>query len=176
MKRKVGILTFLLLLVIFIVWLPSLVVMNIYHEEKFTVQLEERITAEPVKSLTNQFSENLFFGGAGGLASTEIELASTDDFLNKTAGEKVYSSVMLADANSRFIKLYLSLIKDRSGVYTYYERYYYPDYEIADFDGRIIYFQKNNVWLCLLIGVAILIVDLFLLKMVWSRFVRFQWV
>lgn len=182
-KTYSGPLTLFLILCIFI--LPTIVAMSVYHEERFTTRIEDRIPAEPVKSITNQFSETVAFGGAGGLASTEIRTSSVEQFLNQTAGEKVYSAIVFSGGMgegaynpgpSVLEKTYASLIKDRSGVYTYVERYEYSGYTIEDFYDGTIHWYHNNRDICFFVWLGGFVVMLFVSLKAWKEFKRRGWV
>lgn len=138
-----------------IVLIPLGICTMAYHEEYASTRIDERIRSESVKSITNKFSEAMSFGGAGGLASTEIEVFSAEQFLEKTAGEPVYSSIDYYNFDHGLDKIYVSLIKDRSGVYIYHDRYELADYYVAAFDGRNIYWYKNNESSCTILGLAL---------------------
>lgn len=152
-----------ILLIVLCAVLPILITAPFYQEENVVMQTNDVIPAEPVKSITNKFVESRSLGAAGGLASTEIEVFSASQFLNKTAGEPVYSSVNLYDYTSGsyriFDRTYASLIKDRSGVYTYHDEYKLDGYVVKDysFDGRTICWQKNNFLVCLVLWLIILL-------------------
>lgn len=174
--KKVLIFIFAFMLIgAFVFGLPTFMAMCLYHEDSFITRIDDRIPDEPVKSITNKFVEGAGFGGAGGLASTDIETSSVDQFLEKTAGEKIYSTYSLKYDTASFdpypnvfIKTYVSLIKDRSGVYTYIEKYRYEGYLIKDFDGETIHWYKDNAPLCIILWVVVFFVAIFVTFKTWK--------
>ncbi|MDD4531405.1 MAG: hypothetical protein PHH21_01725 [Candidatus Pacebacteria bacterium] len=160
--KRTDLIFFVLLVLLFAV--PTVFAYVSFQEESFAEDVDGTIRAELVKSVTNKFSQGVGVGGAGGLASTEIEVFSPFQFASKAGDEPTYYSMDFSynsNGNPYVLqRTYAALIKDHSGVYIYRDRYEREGFIIDHFDGMHIYWRGDNMRFCVAAWIVIFFVML----------------